>query len=321
MDIAFGPVPSRRLGRSLGINNIPPKHCSYSCLYCQVGPTHRPEVVPRAFHAPEEIRRQVAQRLEAVGKRGERVDYLTFVPDGEPTLDSRLNDAIRGLRDLGLPIAVISNASLIWRPEVRDALMGADWVSLKVDSVREAAWRQVNRPHGELELEAILEGIRSFAHAYRGILVSETMLVEGLNDAATAIAELGHFLADTGFKRTYLAVPIRPPAIAGTRGPDEAVLTRIHQQWTALGLDVELLAGPEGEDFAFTGDLERELLAITAVHPLRQSGLDGLLRKAGADRGRVEALLRDGHLKQVAYAGETFYVRALAHPDNEASSP
>lgn len=311
MDIAFGPVPSRRLGRSLGINNIPPKHCSYSCVYCQVGPTLHTETLPRPFYPPETIRRQVEARLEAVGKQGETVDFLTFLPDGEPTLDSRLKAAIAGLKDLGLPIAVISNATLIRRPEVQDALMDADWVSLKVDSVHEPAWRQVNRPHGDLELQAILAGIRAFARMYRSTLVSETMLVEHLNDGASALLELGRFLAGTGFSRAYLAVPTRPPAVAGLRGANEAVLTQTHQQWTALGLDVELLTGDEGEGFALGGDLERELLALTAVHPLRQSALDTLLAKAGTDQARVEHLLRDGRLKQVAYGGETFYVRAM----------
>lgn len=313
-DIAFGPVPSRRLGRSLGINNIPAKHCSYSCVYCQVGATRQPEILPRPFHAPEAIRRRVEARLEALAGRGERVDFLTFVPDGEPTLDSRLGKAIAGLYGLGQPIAVISNASLLWRAEVREALLGADWVSLKVDSVHEAAWRRVNRPYGTLQLEAVLEGIGSFARAYRGTLVSETMLVEGLNDDEAELAELGRFLTDTGFSRAYLAVPTRPPAVAGTRGPGETVLTRIHQQWSGLGLDVELLAGPEGEDFALVGDLERELLALTAVHPLRQAALDALLAKAGAHPSRVEGLLRDGLLKQVTYGDETFYLRPLPRP-------
>jgi wyosine [tRNA(Phe)-imidazoG37] synthetase (radical SAM superfamily) len=285
-----------------------------------VGTTHAPEITPRPFYLPQEIRRQVTQRLEALRQQGEKVDYLTFVPDGEPTLDSRLKEAIHGLRDLGLPIAVISNASLIWRPEVQDALMDADWVSLKVDSVQDPAWRYINRPHGDLELGRILDGIRAFAQNFPGILVSETMLIEGVNDGEAAISDLGRFLASAGIKRAYLAIPIRPPAVAGMHGPVEAVVIRAHQQLTALGIDVELLTGHEGEDFAYGGDLGRELLALTAVHPLRQSALDALLHKAGADGALVEQLLRDGHLKRVTYAGETFYVRAVAHPRTEPPS-
>ncbi|MGZ8160751.1 MAG: radical SAM protein [Methylobacter sp.] len=133
--LVFGPVPSRRLGRSLGINNIPPKHCSYSCLYCQVGPTKATETQPRAFYSPEAIFDAVKQHLENLKARKETVDYLTFVPDGEPTLDAGLGKSIELLRGLNIKIAIISNASLIWQNQVREMLKMADWVSLKVDSV------------------------------------------------------------------------------------------------------------------------------------------------------------------------------------------
>jgi wyosine [tRNA(Phe)-imidazoG37] synthetase (radical SAM superfamily) len=311
VDIAFGPVPSRRLGRSLGINNIPPKHCSYACVYCQVGPTPARAIAPRAFYPPAEIRRHVERRLVAVRARGEQVDYLTFVPDGEPTLDRHLLEAIDGLRDLGLPIAVISNASLIWREEVRAALQRADWVSVKVDSVHEATWRRINRPHDDLALARILEGIRDFARTYEGVLVSETMLIQDVNDGQADMEDLARFLGGAGIRRAYLAIPTRPTAVPGLRGPGEAVVTRAHQQVAGRGIEVELLTGYEGDVIAFGGDLEQELLAITAVHPMRQSALNALLAKAGADMGALDRLLRDGRLKRVDYAGETFYVHRL----------
>jgi wyosine [tRNA(Phe)-imidazoG37] synthetase (radical SAM superfamily) len=242
------------------------------------------------------------------------VDYLTFVPDGEPTLDLNLGAAIDGLRDLGLPIAVISNASLIWREAVRAALTRADWVSVKVDSVHEPAWRSINRPHEALELDRILEGIRDFARAHAGVLVSETMLVRDINDGEAAVEDLGRFLAGAGIRRACLSLPIRPTAVPGMRGPEEAVLTRAHRQLADRGIEVELLSGYEGDAIAFGGDLEQELLALTAVHPLRQSALAALLAKAGADEGVVEQLLRDGRLKRVLHAGETFYVRRRDRP-------
>ena len=310
-NIAFGPVPSRRLGRSLGINNIPPKHCSYSCVYCQVGPTAKREIVPQAFHAPEAIRQQVGTRLESVRARGEEVDYLTFVPDGEPTLDIDLGVAIDNLRAFDLPIAVISNASLIWREDVRAALARADWVSLKIDSVDEATWRRINRPHDDLKLTRILDGIRQFANDYRGRLVSETMLVEGVNDDTEAMHRLGSFLLEAGIRRSYLAIPLRPPASAGVRGPDENVVNNAYQVVCKYSPDVELLTGYEGDRFAYYGDVEGELLAITAVHPMRKSAVDALLAKAGADWTVVEKLIRAGRLKKVDHAGQTFFMHTL----------
>jgi len=124
--IAFGPVPSRRLGRSLGVNNIPPKVCTYSCVYCQVGRTIRMQVERRVFYGPEEILQAARDKVERARESGEPIDYLTFVPDGEPTLDVNLGREIELLRSLGIKIAVITNASLIWREDVREALMKAD---------------------------------------------------------------------------------------------------------------------------------------------------------------------------------------------------
>ena len=314
MEIAFGPVPSRRLGHSLGINNIPPKHCSYSCIYCQVGPTPAQEITPRVFYPPQEIRRQVEERLRAVRARGEAVDYLTFVPDGEPTLDSQLGDAIDSLRDLGLPIAVISNATLIGRKDVRAVLNRADWVSLKVDSVDADIWQQINRPHPDLRLADILDGIRSFARTYSGKLVSETMLLAGLNDSDTAMQSLGRFLSEAGIPLAYLAIPHRPPAVSGVHGPDEAGVTRAYQILAAQGVEVELLTGYEGEDFASSGDFQRDILAITAVHPLRESAVGTLAKKAGTDMGVVANLVQSGELRLAEHAGEWFYIRTFGRP-------
>jgi len=112
-NIAFGPVPSRRLGRSLGINNIPPKTCSYSCVYCQLGKTSNMLVKRQSFYKPEDVLREVKRKVHEASLRDERIDYLTFVPDGEPTLDINIGEEISLLKRIGIPIAVITNASLL----------------------------------------------------------------------------------------------------------------------------------------------------------------------------------------------------------------
>jgi wyosine [tRNA(Phe)-imidazoG37] synthetase (radical SAM superfamily) len=309
--ITFGPVPSRRLGRSLGVNNIPPKACSYSCVYCQLGATPAAEVVPRAFYAPQEVLRQVSERLEALARHGEPVDWLTFVPDGEPTLDARLGETIDLLRPLGIPIAVISNASLAWREDVRAALGKADWISLKVDAVDPPLWRRVNRPHPDLRLEAILDGIRHLAEGCAGTLTTETLLVAGVNDGAGSVAAVAEFLAGLGPAVAYLAVPTRPPAEPGVRPPDEATLTAAFQLLSARLARVEYLIGYEGDAFAATGKVEDDLLAITAVHPLREEAVQALLAKSGAGWEVVERLLAAGALRRVDYQGHRFYHRTL----------
>jgi hypothetical protein len=129
MIAVFGPVPSRRLGRSLGVNHLPPQVCSYSWAYCQIGPTLVRASEPEPRCAPELIHEQVRDRLATLRRRGEPVDYVTFVPEGEPCLDRNLGASIDAVRTLGVPIAVITNGSLLWRPEVRERLLKADCVS------------------------------------------------------------------------------------------------------------------------------------------------------------------------------------------------
>jgi len=118
--ITFGPVPSRRLGRSLGINNIPPKICTYSCVYCQVGQTIQMQVHRKDYYDPDKILKDVQTKIEKVQARGDTIDYLTFVPDGEPTLDINLGQEIEMLGEFGIKIAVITNASLLWREVFRN---------------------------------------------------------------------------------------------------------------------------------------------------------------------------------------------------------
>ncbi len=307
--IAFGPVPSRRLGQSLGINHIPPKVCSYSCLYCQVGRTDRLQVARRAFYEPEEVRRAVDAKINQARAGGEKIDYLTLVPDGEPTLDANLGRMIALLRPLGLPIAVISNGSLIGRAEVRAELLAADWVSLKVDAIQEDAWRWVNRPHGRLRLPAILEGMLEFAASFPGRLVTETMLVAGLNDSQKQMEALARFLGQLRPAVAYLAVPTRPPAEPWVRAPTEEVINRAYQRLAAGVEQVELLVGYEGNAFAATGDVEEDLLSITAVHPMRREAVLSVLARTGADWGAVQRLIDQDQLAEVAYEGRQFYLR------------
>jgi len=314
--IAFGPIPSRRLGRSLGVNNIPPKVCTYSCVYCQLGRTLQMQVDRRPFYTPEEILQDVREQVEKTRAAGERIDYLTFVPDGEPTLDANLGQEIALLRPLDIRVAVITNASLVWREDVREDLMRADWVSLKVDAVQEPVWRRVNRPYGTLRLSAILEGMLSLARSYGGTLVTETMLVEGLNDDEASLAAVADFLARLRPTRAYISIPTRPPAEGWVRPPAEEAVLQAYQILRAAVEEVELLIGYEGDAFASTGDAEEDLLRITAVHPMRREAVEALLARTGAGWDVVRGLVAEGLLVETKYEGHTFYARRLRrNPD------
>lgn len=307
--IVFGPVPSRRLGRSLGINNIPPKVCSYSCIYCQVGFTTSSEIEPRVMYRPSELVAEVRDHVSRLRRSGEQIDYLTFVPDGEPTLDVNLGEEIEGLRGLGIPIAVISNGSLCWRPEVRFALDRADWVSVKVDAADEQTWRKVNRPSPALDFDEVGDGIRRFAIEFRGELCTETMLVDGVNDGEGQVTGVASFLGEVEPDIAYLAVPTRPPAVGGARAPGEEELVRAFEVLRSVLPHVEYLIGYEGDAFSATGDPAADLLSITAVHPMRRSAVEDLLERSEAGWEVVERLLSSGELRETEWAGETFYLR------------
>ena len=309
--ITFGPVPSRRLGRSLGINNIPPKSCSYSCVYCQVGPTLHREIVPRAFYPPVEILAAVESSLEAAERAGEAVDYLTFVPDGEPTLDVNLGSTIELLRPLGLKIAVISNASLVWRKDVRERLAGVDWLSVKVDSVDKNLWQNINQPHPDLQLERVLKGIQAMADGFQGELTTETMLVDGVNNNKKSLSELGDFLGQVQPVKAYLAVPIRPSAEAGVHSLSEEQVNVAYQIISRKFSSLEYLIGYEGNAFASSGDVVKDLLSITAVHPMRSDAVNLLLERNGQEWDVITRLIENGKLREIQYEGHRFYIRAM----------
>ncbi|NJE62242.1 radical SAM protein [Thermococcus sp. 21S7] len=309
--IAFGPVPSRRLGKSLGVNNIPDKVCSYACVYCQIGRTLRMEVERRAFYEPELIFEDVSRKVEKAEAAGERIDYITFVPDGEPTLDVNLSREVEMLKTLGIALAILTNSSLIWREDVREELFEFDFVSLKLDAVSEPLWRRVDRPHRSLSLEKILDGMLTFADGFEGKLVTETMLINVDYDGE--LEKIADFLAELKPDRAYIGIPTRPPAEPWVEPAGEETIHVAYQLFSErLGEErVEYLIGYEGNAFASTGNVEEDLLSITAVHPMRDEAVRELLRKAGAGWDVVEGLIRDGKLIELEYGGRRFYMRAL----------
>ncbi len=306
--IAFGPVPSRRLGRSLGVNNIPAKHCSYSCVYCQIGPTSSSQVTRREFFPPDEVVDAVRRKVAECQAAGHDIDFVTFVPDGEPTLDCHLGAEIRTLKDLRIPIAVITNGSLLWRSEVRADLADADAVSVKIDTARSETWRRLNRPNDRLNLESILDGVAVFAAEYRGELLTETMLVSGVNDDADSVESVAVFLESLAAERSYLAVPIRPPTERTVGAPSEASVLRAYEIMRRRLASVELLVSGEEGEFRRTGDPLDDLCAILAVHPMKESAVSRYLAEVGLGDDGLETLVHS-RVRRLEYRGEVFFVR------------
>ena len=305
----FGPVPSRRLGQSLGINNVKAKTCSYSCVYCQLGRTKQLQLKREVFYNLDQLLKELADYLENLKQKKEKLDYITFVADGEPTLDLNLGQALAGMKKFGIKTAVISNASLITEADVRKELKLADWVSLKVDAVSEKIWRKIDRPHGSLDLEKIKEGIQIFSREYKGELATETMLVKGINDQQEELEKIADFIKKLESSASYIAVPTRPPAEKYVEKAEPEKINLAYQIFKDRNIKTEYLIGYEGNKFSSTGDLKKDLLNITAVHPLKEEAVQELIKKTGSSWESAAELIAANKIIVSEYNGEKYYLR------------
>ena len=318
INVVFGPVPSRRLGRSLGVNNIPPpKTCSYSCIYCQLGRTRNLLVQRRSYYDARVLARTVQERLENLTAD---IDYITFVPDGEPTLDIALEKEVRLIRNFSnTPIAILTNSSLIFREDVRRDLLEFDLVSIKLDTGSERVWRRINRPHPALSFEKILEGMKAFRKEFSGKIISETMLVKEVNVDESELEEISERISVIEPDKAYLSIPIRPPAESWVAPPSEEKIIEAYERFAeVLGKHrVELLTGYEGAGFELAVDPAESILNITAVHPMKLDYAWQALSEIVQDPGKIiDELLASGKLKLINYRGESFLIRRLVKSDS-----
>jgi wyosine [tRNA(Phe)-imidazoG37] synthetase (radical SAM superfamily) len=309
----FGPVRSRRLGLSLGVNNVPYKTCSYSCIYCQLGRTTNLSVERRCIFDWREIVNDVKKFVQ---EQRPALDYVTFVPDGEPTLDACIGKEIEALKgELGARVAVLTNASLLWVPEVAEDLMDADLVSLKVDAVTERLWRHVNRPHPSLVLERVLDGMVDFSRSFRGTIITETMLVRGVNTSREELEAVARFIGQLSPAKAYIAVPVRPPAEPFAEPATEEEIVRAYVTFSqVLGSGkAELITSQEPPPERAYGDPEAWLLNTISVHPLRYDYALKVLGSAVKEPERIiEGLVEAGLITKVDFQGHTYLVRRFA---------
>ena len=307
----FGPVPSRRLGSSLGINNIPPKVCTYSCIYCQIGKTITLQCNRQVFYEPDDLAREIKEKVREVKKSNIEIDYLSFVPDGEPTLDSNLGTIIEHIRPLDIKIAVITNGSLIDRKDVREDLQKADLISLKIDAARRKTWLKTDRPHKSLDLQVILDGMLEFKAAFKGVIITETMLCKGMNDTEQEIRGIADFLTLLRPTKSYISIPTRPTAVKNILPASDEALNRAYQVFTQNLDNVEYIIGYEGNEFGLSGNVEEDLLSITSVHPMREEAVREYLKKAGVEWGVINDLIQRNLIIELEYQEKKFYMRKL----------
>jgi wyosine [tRNA(Phe)-imidazoG37] synthetase (radical SAM superfamily) len=277
------------------------------------------QIEREVFNDMEVVAKKVRSRIRQVKENGVPIDYLTFVSDGEPTLDFNLGAEIELLKPLGIRIGVITNASLLWRQDVRNDLKNADWVSLKVDTVSKDIWKKINRPHRHLELETILDSMFEFANNYKGEIATESMLIQGFNDSEEEIHKLARLISKLQPHKAYLAIPTRPPANRMVTGSSEYVVNMAYQIFSKKLDSVECMMHYEGNNFRFASEIEKDLLDITSVHPMREEAVIEFLRKANTEWRIIENLINKGALMELRYQGSKFYMKRL--PDSSSPSP
>ena len=306
----FGPIPSRRLGQSLGINNIPPKVCTYSCAYCQMGRTKKMQHERVEFYTPEALFEETREKIQQIKKSGESIDFITFVSDGEPTLDINLGKEIKLLKSFGIKIAIITNASLLWMEDVRQDLIDADLVSIKIDSIEEEVWRKIDRPHGHLNIAKITEGIQEFIKVFKGTLVTETMLVDGINDNPSSIEKTAEFISKLKPTKVYILVPTRPPGEAWVRQPKKVTLEKACQIFRdKITSPVLCMADDEENKFYLDKNIAEDLLSITSVHPMKEDVIRQLLNDKNHEWSIVQNMIDDNLLEEVVFEGVKYYKR------------
>ncbi|MDP8237627.1 MAG: radical SAM protein [Candidatus Hatepunaea meridiana] len=306
----YGPVPSRRLGRSLGVSPIPPGTCTYSCVYCQCGRTTHLTDKRVSFFPKNNLLSEIDERLKTSD-----ADCLTFVGDGEPTLSKDLGWLISNSKqliklrqvltpDVTIPIAVITNSSLLYQPEVRDELRAADIALPSLDAGSEKIFNKVNRPHGRMKYDNMLQGIIDFSNEYNGKIWMEVMLVHGINDTDEALKDIRNALNQIKHDRLYITTPTRPPTESWVLPlPPEDVIRAQEILGQSIVINKKEIGRFGIESF---DNAQQAVLEISSRHPLR---LEQAFKIEGtfSENGTVEKMIDRKELVRVLY-NSTDYV-------------
>ena len=306
MEHVFGPVLSRRLGMSLGIDPIPLKTCNWNCVYCQLGRTIPLTNERREYFPRQEILDGIVLALDKHSP-GE-IDWVTFVGSGEPTLHTGLGWLIRRVKRISaLPVAVITNGALLYLPEVRRELSAADAVLPSLDAGDAQQYKAINRPWPALKFECVVEGMVAFRREYCGELWIEVMLLHGMNDSDVSLRKLARHMETIQPDQVHLNQPVRPPAEAWVLPPEESAILCASEIFGEIARVVppsKVSIGISQDD-----DLVRAILEIVSRHPMSENELLEALHnwKPNEVNENLRLLQSSGKAQVVERYGQRFW--------------
>ncbi|MDO5411696.1 MAG: radical SAM protein [Lachnospiraceae bacterium] len=301
----FGPVPSRRLGRSVGVSPILDNTCNHTCVYCQLGRTRHMTNKRQEFFPLQEILAEFKRYAEDT----DAYDVVSVVGEGEPTLYSQLGELLKGLKQLtDKPVTVITNGALLYDPQVRAELMEADIVLPSLDAVTAEMYHRIDRPYGRLDFEAGLKGLIDFSHEYKGQLWLEIMLVDGMNTAPADLEAFAELVKKIRTDRIYINTPVRPPAEAEIAPASHEAIQKACELLGAISIDM-LTTG------SFSSEIEDDYEACISIcrrHPMNQFEIRGFLQSRGCEdaEGFFKRLEADAQVTAVDCKGmKTYRIR------------
>lgn len=280
----FGPVPSRRLGLSLGVDLVPSKVCNQNCLYCECGPTTNLICEPTELIPAADI---LAELKEVLANERDRIDYVTMSGYGEPTLNRDLPEVIKGVRELtDARVALITNSTLLHLPEVTGALSGVDLLLPSLDTVFEETYRKFNRPHPQTKLADLLTGLERLRDSYAGLVWLEMLLSPGYNDSPAELEGLARWVEKIEPDKIQLNTVDRPPIDQNLKAVDYDRLTEL-ARW--FGPKAEVIVRPPSN---FKPGAGRPLIeAILELIDRRPCTMSDIVAAVGREETEIEAIL------------------------------
>ena len=303
MTCVFGPVPSRRLGLSLGVDLIPPKTCTFDCLYCQVGRTTFRTIEPRPFVPVPEVIAEIKKKLLRSSP-----DAVTLAGSGEPTLHSQIDHVIASIKEMTeTNVAILTNGSLFWREDIRHHVLKADIIMPTLSSAFDNTFRMIHRPHPGLELHAIVEGFRRLREDYNGRIFLEVVLLAGINDTEREIQRLKKVIDQINPEKIQLNTVVRPPADSLAISLDRK---RMEDIKVFFGERAEIVAEIPVEAKKGKGNtITRDFLDMVNRRPLRPVDIANALSLSMDDvEDLVKGLLIKGYINIQEHSGDIYYI-------------